>query len=285
MIGVFDSGNGGLTVLRALAGRLPGPGFAYLGDHANAPYGDRPAEAVYRLTVENVERLFGLGCRLVLLACNTASAVALRRLQRHWLPGVDGGRRVLGVLVPVVEPITLVPWQVNAPPSDRPTPPATIGVFATPRTVTTGAFAYEIGRRAPAVTVLQQACPGLVAAIEADAPAAEIAGLVAGFVAALQERCPAGRPDTVVLGCTHFPLVADAFAAALPAGVPILDQPRLVADSLEAYLRRHPDFDDGAGGGAAEGGGIRFLSTGCNGATAAVASRFFGRPVVFERVG
>ncbi|MEE8505577.1 MAG: glutamate racemase, partial [Kiloniellales bacterium] len=106
MIGVFDSGHGGLTVLRALKARINGHGFAYLGDHANAPYGERAPEEIYDFTVANVERLFGLGCRLVLLACNTAAAIALRRLQQDWLPTAYPERRVLGVFVPMVEAVT-----------------------------------------------------------------------------------------------------------------------------------------------------------------------------------
>ncbi len=278
MIGVFDSGSGGLTILRALAAALPDRGFTYLGDHANAPYGDRPAEEVYRLTIANVQRLFDLECRLVLLACNTASAVALRRLQQHWLPGVAPDRRVLGVLVPMVEAITQVPWQVQAPPSDRPTPPATVGVFATARTVATGAYPFEIGRRAPSVQVVQRACPELVGAIEAGANAAALQPMIDGYVADLMARAPDGRLDSIVLGCTHYPLAADAFARALPAGLPILEQPAIVARSLEAYLERHHELDLPEGRGAPP----RFLSTGTGSVTDAVASRFFGRAVSFE---
>ncbi len=277
MIGVFDSGSGGLTVLRALVSALPDRRFTYLGDHANAPYGGRPAEEVYRLTIASVDRLFAQGCRLVLLACNTASAVALRRLQQHWLPTVGPDRRVLGVMVPMVEAITHVPWRVQAPPSDRPTPPAVVGVFATTRTVATGAYPYEIGRRAPAVRVVQQACPDLVAAIEADAEAGAIQSLVDGYAADLLDRAPDRRLDSVVLGCTHYPLAADAFAKALPEGLPILEQPEIVARSLVAYLRRHGDLDEPSEAGDP----VRFLSTAPGSASDAVASRFFGRPVTF----
>ena len=277
MIGVFDSGSGGLTVLRALESALPDRRFVYLGDHANAPYGDRPAEEVYRLTIGSVERLFAEGCRLVLLACNTASAVALRRLQQHWLPTAGVDRRVLGVMVPMVEAITHVPWQVQAPPSGRPTPPAVVGVFATTRTVATGAYPYEIGRRAPAVQVVQQACPGLVAAIEARADAAVIQSLIDGYAADLLDHAPDRRLDSVVLGCTHYPMAADAFARALPNGLPILEQPAIVARSLVAYLQRHGDLDPPS----EPGDPIRFLSTGPGSASDAVASRFFGRPVSF----
>ena len=281
MIGVFDSGSGGLTVLRALTDALPDRRFVYLGDHANAPYGQRSADDVYRLTIANVERLFAWDCRLVLLACNTASAVALRRLQQHWLPDVAPDRRVLGVLVPMVEAIARVPWQVQAPPSDRPTPPATVGVFATPRTVATGAYPSEIGRRAPAVQVVQQACPGLVAAIESDAGGTDLQALIDGYTAELLARMPDRSPDSVVLGCTHYPLAADAFARALPAGIPILDQPAIVARSLVAYLDRHGELDDSS----ESGDPIRLLSTGSGEASDAVASRFFGKPVTFASAG
>ena len=278
VIGVFDSGSGGLTILRELAATLPDRRFTYLGDHANAPCGDRPAEEVYQLTIGHVERLFDAGCRLVLLACNTASAVALRRLQRHWLPHAAPDRRVLGVLVPMVEAITRVPWQVQAPPSGSPTPPAIVGVFATRRTVESGAYPFEIGRRAPSVQVVQQACPDLVAAIEANADDAAIRAMINGHVGALLDRTPAGRLDSVVLGCTHYPLVAGGFAGALPAGLPILQQPEIVAQSLQAYLDRHRDVD------ARAVGEVRFLTTRAESQTDAVASRFFGRPVAFTTV-
>ena len=120
MIGVFDSGHGGLTVLRAVAARLPERAYVYLGDHAHAPYGARDLEAIYDLTRDNVERLFSIGCRLVLLACNTASAVALRRLQQAWLPAFAPANRVLGVVVPAIEAVTEVPWHVTAPPEGAP---------------------------------------------------------------------------------------------------------------------------------------------------------------------
>ncbi|MEE8272950.1 MAG: aspartate/glutamate racemase family protein [Alphaproteobacteria bacterium] len=281
MIGVFDSGHGGLTVLRTLVRRLPRQAFVYLGDHANAPYGGREPDTIYRLTVANVERLFLQGCRLVLLACNTASAVALRRLQQEWLPGAYPDRRVLGVLVPMVEAITAVPWRVKTPPANGDGAPTVVGIFATRRTVDSGAYPLEIGLRAPRVRVVQQPCPALVARIEENAPPDALAAMIAGHVADLLARCPGGRPDSVVLGCTHYPLVADAFAAALPSGIAVLDQPRIVADSLADYLRRHPEFDGRDGTGPA----VRFLTTGPAGASNGLATRFFSRPVEFAAIG
>ena len=278
MIGVFDSGSGGLTILRDLVATLPERRFTYLGDHANAPYGDRPAENVYRLTIEGVDRLFAEGCRLVLLACNTASAVALRRLQRHWLPQAAPDRRILGVLAPMVEAITRVPWRVQAPPSGSPTPPGTVGIFATQRTVETGAYPFEIGRRAPSVQVVQQACPALIAEIEAGREDSLLQPLIDSYADRLLARAPEGRLDSVVLGCTHYPLAARGFARALPDGLPVLQQPRIVADSLAAYLARHPEFDHRSD----SAGAVRFLTTRVDPSIDAVASRFFGRPVTFS---
>jgi glutamate racemase len=278
MIGVFDSGHGGLTVLRALIGRMPQQDFIYLGDHAHAPYGERSAEDVYGLTVEKVTRLFGLGCDLVLLACNTASAVALRRLQQEWLPDAHPNRRVLGVFVPMVEAITNVPWQIDGPcPAVLPEA-RTVGVFATRRTVESGAYAREIAKRAPGVQVVQQACPGLVDLIEDSAADTVIQPAIQGFAAALRERMAGGFPDCVILGCTHYPLVARHFTAALPAAVRVLDQPEVVAKSLAHYLVRHPRF----GGSGGHNGAVAFYTTGSPGRISALASRFFGQRVRFR---
>ena len=279
MIGVFDSGHGGLTVLRALVARVPERAFVYLGDHGHAPYGERGTEEIYDLTRTKVARLFDEGCRLVLLACNTAAAVALRRLQQDWLPGAYPDRRVLGVFVPMVEAVTNVPWQIESPvPAILPAAQA-IGVFATRRTVASGAYPREIARRAPDVRVVQQACPGLVKHIEDDAPAQDIAALVQGFAAGLLAQAGETPPDSVILGCTHYPLVAREFAAALPPGVRVFAQPELVADSLAGYLARHAEFDPPAGPRAA----TRFLTTGDPAAVAALAKRFFGAALRFQK--
>jgi glutamate racemase len=278
MIGVFDSGHGGLTVLEALIARLPERSFLYLGDHGHAPYGERGVEEIHDLTLANVERLFHEGCRLVLLACNTAAAVALRRLQQEWLPGAHPERRVLGVFVPMVEAVTEVPWQVQEAPPGAPREPAVVGVFATRRTVASGAYAREIALRAPAIRVVQQACPGLVARIEAGAAPEVLAAAIAGHVAALMDRLDGRAPDSVILGCTHYPLVARAFAAALPAGVPVHSQPALVAESLAAYLARHPEFDAPAGPRQP----TRFLTTGDPETAGTLAARFFGTPPIFQ---
>jgi glutamate racemase len=279
MIGVFDSGHGGLTVLRALVERLPERGFVYLGDHANAPYGDRDAEQVYNLTIENIDRLFRMDCRLVILACNTAAAVALRRLQRTWLDEAWPGRRVLGVLVPVVEAIVRQPWHVEQPHTGPDAPSETVAIFATRRTVESRAYVGEILKRAPDVLIVQQACPGLVDAIEAGAPQAEIDVLVQGFVNELLKGMQGLLPDVAVLGCTHYGLVARAFRQALPKGTALLHQPQLVADSLADYLARHPEF----AADRHKAGRLEFLTTGDPEHVGKVASHFYGAAVPFRR--
>ncbi|MCW2247192.1 glutamate racemase [Azospirillum fermentarium] len=286
MIGVFDSGHGGLTVLRALVDAAPDRPFVYLGDHGKAPYGLRSEEDVYELTRRGVDALFARGCRLVVVACNTAAAVALRRMQRTWLPTAWPGRNVLGVLVPMVEAITRVPWMVEAPPVpplDEPAgPPRTVAVFATPLTVASGSFPREIAKRAPDVRVLQQPCNDLAGMIERGATADEMAPRVAGYVAELLAQLDGVPLDTVVLGCTHYPLVAPLFTRALPPGVEVLCQPTLTARSLENYLERHPEY---APGPAEAGQGPVFLTTGPVETVSRLAGRFFGHPTPFASLG
>jgi len=281
MIGVFDSGHGGLTVLRALTARLPDRGFVYLADHAHAPYGDRDADAVYALTLKNVARLFDMDCRLVILACNTAAAVALRRMQRTWLADAWPGRRVLGVLVPVVEAIVRQPWDVAQPQTGPGAPQETVAIFATRRTVESRAYVGEILKRAPDVLIIQQACPGLVDAIEAGAPQDAIHDRVAGFVAELLEGMQGVLPDVAVLGCTHYGLVAKAFRSLLPPGTALLHQPDLVADSLADYLQRHPEFP----AAPEQAGRVEFLTTGDPGHVSRVATRFYGAAADFKSPG
>ncbi len=266
-IGVFDSGLGGLTVLAALRARLPEQDFVYLGDNANAPYGLRPPDEVYALTCAGVQRLFDAGCRLVVIACNTASAVALHDLQVNWLD--PSTHRVLGVFVPVIEHLTRRDWGDDGPPTH--TGLRDVALFATPATVASRAFPRELKFRARDVAVVAQACTGLVEAIEAGADA-RAAALVETHVAALRERLP--EPQAAVLGCTHYPLVEAAFRAALPAATALVSQPALVAESLADYLVRHPGFAGGAGEGV-------FLTSGDPGAVGARAAVFLGEPQAF----
>jgi len=243
MIGVFDSGHGGLTVFRVLAARFPRARFAYLGDHANVPYGDRPSEEIIALTKRGVESLFNAGCRLVLLGCNTATCVAARTLQKDWLP-VSGwrGRNVLGIVAPTVEAATQTPWAVTAPQYPQKYNTDLIAVFGTTRTIASHVYPEEIRKRCPKVQVVQQACPGLAGAIERSEPEAELERLVLAGVAGLLAATNGQAPHQAILGCTHFPLVEGLFRKHLPGSTRILPQPEVVADSLEDYLQRHPDY-------------------------------------------
>lgn len=276
MIGIFDSGCGGLTIYDAVKKAFPARSFLYLGDHAHAPYGERAPEEIRDLTRRSVETLFGQGCRLVILACNTASANALRPLQQGWLLGAHPDKRILGVLVPMVEAVTGMPWMAD--PATRPPVETarTVAVFATSRTVSSNAYPVEVAKRAPEVRVVQQACPALVDLIERKAGRDELRHAVQGYAEAMMTQLDGKAPDAVMLGCTHYPLVADLFAEALPGGVDVLSQPALVARSLAHYLERHPEFDDG------EGLPTRFLTTGDPARVAGVSELFLGHAVPFE---
>jgi glutamate racemase len=277
MIGVFDSGHGGLTILRALVQQLPQRDFLYLGDHAHAPYGERTSVEIVALTRDALQALFDRGCKLVILACNTAAAVALRTLQQDWLPTVAPDHRILGVLVPTVEAVTGVPWLTTHPVA-RPDRARTLVVFATRRTVASNAYPEEINKRAPEITLVQQACPGLVHLIESDAPRDVLRDAVHGHVAALRKQLNGRKPDAVMLGCTHFPLVADLFAEALPRGIEVVSQPALVARSLTDYLARHAVLD------APASGRVAFLTTGEPERVSRLASTFFGDRVSFTKI-
>ncbi|MDC1482135.1 aspartate/glutamate racemase family protein [Ascidiaceihabitans sp.] len=232
-VGIFDSGLGGLTVLEAAQKRLPDVDFIYLADSEHAPYGVRTADDIYELTCAAVQRLFDAGCDLVILACNTASAAALRRMQEGWIPE---GKRVLGVFVPLIEALTERDWGDNSPP--REVDVQHVALFATPATVASRAFQRELAFRAIGVDVEAQACGGVVDAIEGgDFILAE--AMVRSHVDALTRKMP--KPQAAILGCTHYPLMLDAFQEALGADVKVFSQANLVGESLADYLTRHGD--------------------------------------------
>ncbi len=281
MIGVFDSGFGGLTVHHALIRALPEHDFVYLGDNNNAPYGTRLPLDVLNLTCAGLERLFAEGCTLVIVACNTASVVTLRWIQQQWLPhraGQDGIKRnAIGVVVPTIEAATGVAWN-DAPalPGRAGQTPRTIGIFATPRTVETGVYPFEIGKRRPDIRVIQQPCPQLAAAIEQGAAAAEIGEMVKKYADEFRLRLGGEKLDSVILGCTHYPLIADVFAGELP-DVPIIHQPAATARALVPYLERHPEH------GAGKSGRRRFLSTGYAKDALPLIEKFWGGKIEFRQ--
>jgi glutamate racemase len=281
VIGVFDSGSGGLSVLRALVERFPQQAFVYLGDHANAPYGDRPSGEIVALTERGVAQLFALGVRLVVLGCNTATAVALRTLQRDWLPCSGlAGRNVLGIVAPTVEAATQTPWAVTRPQYPQKNNRETIAVFGTTRTIESCVYVEEIRKRCPYVRVVQQACPTLAGAIEAARPRAELEALVATAVAELCTRLESGAPDRALLGCTHFASVEPLFRRELPARTRLLSQPDAVADSLEDYLARHPAYAEASGAP-----GVRLLTTGAVADASRTATIFWPEAPPFAQLG
>ena len=276
-IGVLDSGSGGLTIMRTLEEVFPDRSFIYLGDHANIPYGSKSAEQIYALVVKCLEYLFREGCTLVIIACNTAVARGLRRLQREWLPFLYPDRRVLGVIVPVVESVTGIPWLAEQPalPRSPEAPELTVGVFATQHTVASGVFAGEIHKRAPHIRVWQQACPSLVPLVEENASEAVLQAAVDKYVSCLIKQLGGTPLDACLLGCTHSPFIEPLFRKSLPVGVQLFSQPAITAASLAAYLARHPEFS------TTRGSSRSFLTTGAPAVVSQLASKFYGRSVTF----
>ena len=279
-IGVFDSGVGGLSVHHKLVERFPAADFIYLADQANTPYGGKPGEEIVDLTRACCQRLFALDCDLVVLACNTASGIALRRLQQTWLPQYrrELGRpvNVLGIIVPTIEAATGLPWEHEAERrGDKVEKLDILAVFSTPATAASRVYEIEIDKRRQDVAVFSEPCPELARMIERGAPGSELTAVVSGHVAAITQRI--GRaPDRAILGCTHYEIVADLFRAALPAATPLIHQPDATADALARYFARHPEYRLGGGGTR------RFLTTGTPGAQSGLVEAFWGAPLRFE---
>lgn len=228
-IGIFDSGFGGLTVYKAIRELLPQYDYLYLGDNARTPYGTRSYETVYEYTLEAVSYLFQKGCPLVILACNTASAKALRNIQQKDLPQIAPDRRVLGVIRPTAEMIGDVSNSGN------------VGVLATSGTVQSGSYEIEITRFFPGTTVHQLACPMWVPMVENNELANEGTDFfVRKSISQLLEKAP--DIDTILLACTHYPLLIDTIRKFVPEGTKILPQGEIVAASLKDYLQRHPEI-------------------------------------------
>lgn len=262
MLGVFDSGFGGLTVLRAIHERLPNVSTVYLGDNARAPYGTRSHEEIFQFTLEGIRELFRRGCPLVIVACNTSSAQALRQIQQTILPVEFPDRRVLGVIRPTAEEIVSMSTAKH------------IGVFATPATVASGAYLREI----VGATVTQVACPGLVDLIESGRErSGEAEALVATFCAQMISTDP--LIDAVLLGCTHYPLVEDLFIKHLD-GRRVISQGTIVAEKLAGYLGRHPEIAERLDAT----GSRQYLTTKSDEDLSSLASRFYGETLQFAPV-
>lgn len=243
-IGIFDSGYGGLTILRQIQQYMPQYDYIYLGDNARAPYGPHSFETIYHYTLQAVEELFRRGCRLVILACNTASAKALRTIQQVDIPRLDPDRRVLGVIRPTVEAVQTL------------TQTGHVGVLGTPGTINSGSYKLEICRLSSYIEITQVACPMWVPLVEYgeyDSPGADF--FVRKRIEQIMHLDP--KIDTLVLGCTHYPLLINKILKYAPAGVRLVEQGEYVAKSLVDYLRRHPEMD----AQCSKGGMTQFLTT------------------------
>lgn len=264
MIGVFDSGYGGLTIFRELIQQFPEYSFVYLGDNARAPYGNKTAEEITEYTKQGVEELYKRGCTLVILGCNTASAVALRKLQQEWLQSAWPDRKLLGIVVPTIEQITSTKE------------PLTVGILGTQRTINSHAYEHEIQKRSPNITIIEHACSNLAGKIESLG--AENTEVVHEVMTCVQGLLDKRKTDAVLLACTHYELIADQIAHALPSGTKLFHQPSIVAKSLEDYLRRHTEIDS-----QLEKTGKRiYLTTGNPEEVSAKSTDFIGETIEFE---
>lgn len=229
-IGIFDSGYGGLTILHGIRQLLPEYDYLYLGDNARAPYGTRSFDVVYEFTRQAVVRLFEMGCHLIVLGCNTASAKALRTIQENDLPKLDAQRRVLGIIRPTAEVIGSLTHTRH------------VGIFATEGTIKSESYNLEIHKLFPDIQVSGVACPFWVPLVEyneADSPGADY--FVKKRIDQLLRMDP--EIDTVILGCTHYPLLLPKIHKYIPRGIRIISQGEYVADSLQQYFEHHPDIE------------------------------------------
>lgn len=243
-IGIFDSGYGGLTILHGIRQRLPEYDYMYLGDNARAPYGSRSFEVVYQFTRQAVLKLFDMGCQLVILGCNTASAKALRSIQQRDLPEWDPDRRVLGIIRPTAEVIGNL------------TTTRHVGLLATPGTILSGSYELEIAKLFPDIRLSGVGCPlwaSIVEAGEADSPGADY--FVKKRIDMLLRKDP--DIDAIILGCTHYPLLMNSIVTHVPPGVRIIPQGEYVANSLRSYLDRHKFLESML----TRGGGCQYLTT------------------------
>ena len=266
-IGIFDSGYGGLTIFEKIRKRLPDYDFMYLGDNARTPYGTRSFEIVYEFTLQAVRWFFEHDCRLVILACNTASAKALRTIQQNDLPRLDPQRRVLGVIRPTVEQIGQI------------TKSRHVGILGTPGTVTSNSYSLEIKKISPDITVEGEACPMWVPLVENnehDKAGADY--FVRKYINNILERD--SQIDTLVLACTHYPLLEKKIRSFLPESVQIISQGKLVAESLADYLHRHPEIDSLC----SKNGNCRFFTTESEDKFSSMASIFLKDKIKVERI-
>ena len=242
MIGVLDSGSGGLTVLSGLQAALPDQKFVYYADRANCPYGDKSRAVVQKLVENAIEILFDKGCDLVIIACNTACAVALKKIQREWLPTNHPNKRVLGIIVPTVESVTGRPWRDFDQRQTSQAENKLVAVFGTLRTIASQVYPFEIHKRCASTRVVQQPLVGLANGIDDGESDAFLEELIQDAVDTVLEITDGEMPSAALLCCTHYPLVSSIFEKVLGPEVEVMDQNKIVSDGLVNYLERHPRF-------------------------------------------
>ena len=266
-IGVFDSGYGGLTILKEFKKQLPEYDYIYLGDNARAPYGGRSFYVVYQYTLQAVNHLFSQGCQLVVLACNTASAKALRTIQQNDLPKIDSKRRVLGVIRPSAEAVGNL------------TKSREVGILGTTGTVLSESYPIEIQKLFPDIKTYQQACPLWVPLVENE----EYKNAGADYFFEKDIRALLSQSkniDTIILGCTHYPLIVDAIRKFIPSNIKLISQDTIIADSLTDYLNRHPEIENKC----TKNGTIKFETTDISDVFSAIGEIFYGKKIESEQI-
>lgn len=266
-IGVFDSGYGGLTILSEIQELLPQYDFCYLGDNSRAPYGSRSFDIVYQFTRQSVETLFDMGCNLVILACNTASAKALRTIQQKDLPHINPNKRVLGVIRPTAEIVGNISKTRH------------VGIVGTSGTIQSGSYPIEILKLHPDITVTGEACPMWVPLVENqkfDSPGADY--FIQESLDSLFSKD--AHIDTLILGCTHYPLLLNKIKQYIPEGVRIISQGEYVASSLKDYLHRHPEMDSVC----TKNGQTRYFTTENASKFSEAATFFLNKEITVERI-
>lgn len=267
MLGFFDSGLGGLTVLKETVKILPQYSYIYVGDDARTPYGSRDQETIYQFTLEGVKKLFEKGAELVILACNTSSSASLRKIQQEFLPRNFPSKRVLGIIIPTAEEI------------DKFSHSKEVGILATEATVNSLAYPKEIAKFSPHIKVFQQACPLFVPIIEAGEIDGEDLNLVTQkYLSEMFVKSP--KIDTIILGCTHYAIIEEKIKSRLPSGVKIISQGPIIAEKLKNYLIRHPEIEEKI----SKTGERLFFSTEDSERIRLLASLFYGEPIEIKTI-
>ncbi|MFH1188249.1 MAG: glutamate racemase [bacterium] len=264
-IGVFDSGFGGINILRGIVKSLPQYNYIYLGDTARTPYGTRSKEVVYEFTKQAVDFLFQKNCELIILACNTASSDALRKIQQEYLPEQYPNRRVLGVLIPATEEA------ITKTKNKR------VGVIATEGTVRSGAFERELKKLDPEIKVFQKACPLLVPLVESGEEASQAARLI---VQTYLEPLNKKHMDTLILGCTHYGILEKTIKNVVGGDVDVVSEARVVPKKLKDYLKRHPEIEKKIG----KNGTVEFYSSDLTDTFTTLGSKFFGKKISAKKI-